>query len=412
MLSKSATCEAVGQFRALVMADEALADCLSRAETAERFADLVVRSASARGLSLAANDVHAAVRPDPLGLAGWSDAPADGAIWPPRPWLPIHVFALNDQHYVDWAHFGPEPLTDPFFEDSIRRALSRPFNRMFRYRMTLRDFLERADCEQSLSPSGFIFHLSRCGSTLAAQMFAGLPRNVVISEAAPIDFVVQHGRQCPEMPTHRHRELLIAMVAAFGRRRAGSERDYVIKLDSWHTLALPLFARAFPSVPWVFLYRDPVEVLVSQLRRRGVQTVPEIVPASLYGIDGVDGMASEEYCARVLGKISAAIIDGYRGGGGGGLLVNYRELPEAMWTRILPHFGMSCGEGERDIMQRAARHDAKAPNCEFSNDSAAKQREATETIRRFSNRHLDEVYRQLEALRHGGAPSVNPHLRK
>ena len=81
------------------------------------------------------------------------------------------------------------------------------------------------------------------------------------------------------------------MVAAFGRRRGGRERHYFIKLDSWHTLALPLFRRAFPSVPWVFLYRDPVEVLVSQMRQRGAQTVAEIIPPSFYGIDGSDGHA-------------------------------------------------------------------------------------------------------------------------
>lgn len=121
------------------------------------------------------------------------------------------------------------------------------------------------------------------------------------------------------------------LVMAYGRRRAGSERHTFVKLDSWHTLALPLFRRAFPSVPWLFLYREPIEVLVSQMRQRGTQMVAEIMPPSLYGIDNAGGMRAEEYCARVLNRICTAVIDNY--GAGGGLLVNYRELPGAIWTR-------------------------------------------------------------------------------
>ncbi len=99
------------------------------------------------------------------------------------------------------------------------------------------------------------------------------------------------------------------MVAAFGRKRSGRERHYVVKLDCWHTLALPLFRRAFPDVPWVFLYRDPVEVLVSQMRQRGMQMVPQYLPPGFYGIADTDATMDEDYCARVLGVICRAALD-------------------------------------------------------------------------------------------------------
>ena len=79
----------------------------------------------------------------------------------------------------------------------------------------------------------------------------------------------------------------------------------------------------------------------------GTQMVPDIVPASLYGIDGSYGGAADYY-ARVLARICQAALDHRRDGG---LLVNYRELPQAVFTTILPHFGMTCSEqGERDLM--------------------------------------------------------------
>src|ERR1700692_3108813 len=104
-------------------------------------------------------------------------------------------------------------------------------------------------------------------------------------------------------------------------RHSGAERHYFVKLDSWHALALPRFRRAFPNVTWLFLYRDPVEVMVSQIRQRGAQMVPEIVPPGLYGIDAFDFADLEAYSARVLAKICQAAAD--HAGAGGGLLVNY-----------------------------------------------------------------------------------------
>ena len=38
-----------------------------------------------------------------------------------------------------------------------------------------------------MRPSGFIFHMSRCGSTVISQMLAALAEHVVVSEAGPID---------------------------------------------------------------------------------------------------------------------------------------------------------------------------------------------------------------------------------
>lgn len=392
---------ALGRFAALVMADEALANTLNAEQSADQFAKLAIDCAAARGIALDPGDAFSATRPDPLGIGRWTVTPTVGSNWPGKDWLPIQVVSSGDRIYVDWAHFGATPLTEPFYEDSIRRALSRPFSRMFRYRMTIDDFIRHAESERSLAPNGFIFHMSRCGSTLAAQMLAAMPDNTVISEAAPIDAMVQISRATTAVPAERHAWHLRAMVAALGCRRAGNERHYVIKFDSWHALALPLFARAFPGVPWVFLYRDPVDVLVSQMRERGTQMIPEIVPPSLYGIDDFSGIPDMEYCARVLSRICGAAIDHHAAGGG--LLVNYRELPDAVFTKILPHFGLACDDGEREIMRRAARYDAKSPQFEFADDTETKQRQATIEIRAVTERHVGAAYRRLEALRIGAA---------
>lgn len=385
---------ALGQFRSLVMADTALQHTLVQAETGDRFVALALHIAGRNEILLAADDLWPALQPDPLGLARWTAAPANGVFWPPPPWLPIHVSTGNGRLWIDWAHFGSTPLTAPFFEDSIRRAMARPFNQLFHYRMTLDDFLAGGADEQVLPPSGFIFHMSRCGSTLVSQMLTAPPANQVVSEAAPIDAVIQLLHKLTDLPAEQQRAAMRAIVAAFGRRRSDAARHYVFKFDCWHALALPLLRRAFPTVPWVFLYRDPVEVLVSQRRQPGSQMVPDIVSPSFYGIDGYDGV--DEYHARVLAKICDAAVVGLRTGGG--LPINYRALPESVFTKILPHFGIGCSAPERQNMAQATRNDVKSPGSAFAGDSAIKQQEASARVRALAQRHLSDVYRRLEAL--------------
>jgi hypothetical protein len=147
-----------------------------------------------------------------------------------------------------------------------------------------------------------------------------------------------------------------------------------------------------------FLYRDPVEVLVSQLRIPGTQMLPGGIGPNLYGIERSYGPGTaEDYYARVLAKVTEPAAAQYFEGGG--LLVNYRQLPDALFTAILPHFGVACGEADRTAMMEAARYDAKTPGFEFEPDSGAKQQAATPTARAAADRWLGELYRRLEVLR-------------
>jgi hypothetical protein len=169
-----------------------------------------------------------------------------------------------------------------------------------------------------------------------------------------------------------------------------------------------LFRRAFPDVPWVFLYRDPAEVLVSQMRQRGMQMVPQFLPPGFYGIDWAERINDEDYCARVLGVICRAAIDHH--GSGGGLVLNYRQLPQGIWTTVLRHFGILCSEEERLGMQRAAQRDAKSPTVPFVGDTEAKQRAANANVRRAAERHVGAIYHRLEALSANLAPDGKPAL--
>jgi hypothetical protein len=394
-----ATASPLDRFRAIVFADTQLQLELSQPRDAAVFAELAARRARERGVRLGAEEIAQAARPDPLGLARWEAGPPLTDGWPEGDWLPVHIDG-GATPYVDWAHFAGAPLTAPFFEDARREAGARPFNALFRRRSSLAGFSAAATPARALIPSGLIFHMSRCGSTLVAQMLAASPRDTVISEAPPLDGAIQ--LEVLGAASGRDGGVVAAMVSALGRRQTATRGALFLKHDSWHVISLPLIRRALPRAPWVFLYRDPVEVLVSQARQPGMQIVPGMLPAQIIGTHA-PAMAADEYGAAVLGRICTAAGEAFAAGGG--LLVNYNELPGAFFTRILPHFGVAPGARTAEAMWRAAERDAKAPYAAFTPDGPAKRAEATPRQLELAARHMAAPYRRLEALRTGRARS-------
>jgi hypothetical protein len=297
---------------------------------------------------------------------------------------------------VEWCHLGDLRATDSFFEQTVDRAMRQPFNLLFGHRTPLHELATEQAQKADLNLAGLIFHMSRCGSTVVSQMLAALERNVVLSEPAALDQVVRLPARLPDMPQDRLVPLMRGMVAALGRKRY-AERDLFIKLDAWHVLLLPLFRRAFPTVPWVFVYREPLEVLSSLARSRPAQMLPGWISPSLLSPAAIAAAADiDAYAVQVLACYLRAAIDHLADGG---LLVEYRELPDI--GRIIDHLGLHYDEAELAAMRSAALQDAKSPRVRFRPDGAAKREEASEEMRLLAETHLAALHARLEAVRLG-----------
>lgn len=323
-----------------------------------------------------------------------------GAAAPGAGWLPVAAHWQDGGFAVDWCHFGATPLAEPFFGDSVARRLALPFNQLFRPQTPIAALGDWAARAPGLAPSGFVFHTSRCGSTLLAQLLAALPRSVVLSEAPPLDAVLRAGG--PEAPDEEERILWLRwMMSALGQKRRGDEQHLFVKFDCWHALDLPLIRRAFPGVPCLFLYREPVALLASHLRRRGAYTVPGLMPPALFGIDPAAAplMPPAEYCARVLASILGAALR--HADEADLLLVHYRDLPDALWGPIAAHFGIDCDDADRAALADVARHDAYAPGTVFV-PRTGRDAEPPEAAYAAAATWLDPLYRQLEARRLAG----------
>lgn len=317
-------------------------------------------------------------------------------------WLPIRLYVAEGTLWVDWCYRGDTQLHAGFFQDDVNTLLRAPFNLAFRRYTPIADMVAWAELGSigtGHAPlQALVAHTSRCGSTLVAQMLAHQPTHVVLSEPPLLDTLLDIGAQLPDVTREQHIRWLRALVYALGQTPR-NERHLVIKLDAWHVVQHELLSAAFPGVPWLFIYRDPIEIAVSQIESRASYMVPGLQPAlsRLAPRDEALLMGTEAHIAHVLGKFFAAGAVWCERGGA--RAVNYSELPGLMWRELLPLFGLSADSATVTSLQATALRSAKQPAQTFKPDAAGKQQRASATLRAAVSLHCQTSYDRLLALR-------------
>lgn len=313
--------------------------------------------------------------------------------------VPIRLYRHDSGVMVDWCYVGDRPCAEPFFQNTVHNLLQHPFRAMFRHQTPI-EFLEQwHSTHPGLMPAGFIFHMSHCGSTLVAQMLSLLPRNIVVSEPDPLEMILHQSIVAPQVPKEQQVQWLRWMVSALGQPRTGSEKHYFIKLDAFAVTRLDVVLCAFPDVPWVFVYRNPVEVLAPVLMQIPGVAIRGFTDPAFLGMDlaSVMSMPQDEYVAHLLAAYCASALRCLVGGRG--MLLNFRELPGAVWTSLAGHFGIEFSPAEIAQMQQRARFDAKTDQKQFTDDSERKRRQASARLHELAAKWLDPLYERLEAAR-------------
>ena len=288
--------------------------------------------------------------------------------------LPFRLDFETGGPQVEWIVTDGSRFTEPLFEQTLARLRrGNPANARTRRPRTPLNALR--DVAPGVPLAALIFHVSRCGSTLLAQMLAALPRNLVASEPQIIDDVLRINHQTPEATDDDRIAWLRGAVRALGQRPADGGERLFVKLSSWHILSLPLIQRAFPGVPMLFVHRHPVDVLVSLMRKPSLSIVRDTVTPGQLGLTVAarDALSREEHAAAVLGAHFRAAVE-HRDAL---VPVGYEQLPDAVW-KLIP--GCSFTGDERTRLLAAALFDAKDPEQHFTPDTTAKRREASPAI--------------------------------
>lgn len=279
-----------------------------------------------------------------------------------------HRLIPGEEWQVEWLQADDLRYTEPFFDETLRRWRRLPANREAPRRLTP---LRELAAGTGPAPDVIIFHVSRCGSTLLAQMLAALPHHTVLAEPPLFDEVLRLPRSRPATADAERVALLRGTVAALAQPHAATSRRLFVKLDSWHIFELPLVRRAFSRTPFLFLHRHPVEVLASLMRQTSVTLIRDTVRPEQMGLtrEQRDALAPVEHAAAILGaffRIAREHRSDLQS-------VDYTQLPAFVWE-AMP--GCTFDDAERAALIEASRRDAKNPGATFQPDSARKRAEA------------------------------------
>jgi hypothetical protein len=310
-------------------------------------------------------------------------------------WSPFRAGWSDGRMVVDWCHFGSRRFVEPFFYESVACAMTEPFNMAFQQRSPIEAL---ARLPPGVPIGGFIFHMSRCGSTLCTQALASLSKNIVLSEPAPVNAVIRAPEFGPAT-IDDSAGWLAGMINAFAQPRLGDERHLFVKFSAANTFDLPLVIRTFPEVPWIFLYRDPIEILASHQIEGSADFLPGAIPAQRLGLHGKEPwtLDAQRYQAHCLAGIGQAALSAGRQNPRS-LFVNYRELPDALWESLPPHIGFTLSESDRAAIVETTRRHAKRPDTRFVDDTAAKQR-AAEHLREMTEEIVGPTFAALDLVR-------------
>ncbi len=317
--------------------------------------------------------------------------------------LPIKLNFAGDVREVTWVDAQGLAFTEPFFEETIKRVKAEEPQRR-EFITGIEPLLRFANARHSLKPSGFIFHASRCGSTVVANALRQIEGSLVVAEPALLNTVLRlcflEGARSPEY--HAFRQLLLqSAFSALGQPFKGNERRFFIKFSHWNFNSIALLRKLFPAVPALFLFRHPVEIMVSNLTTQGsLLKLPSSPDDSVIltgaSLEEVERMGQEEFMARSLGRLfslAATHADNLN-------LLDYSDLSLAKLLDIIRYFGIPNAEIPVDALQRTLSLYSKdsSGTRSFVGDAAAKRAIASPLTHEMAEQWAMPAYERLRQL--------------
>ena len=312
--------------------------------------------------------------------------------------MPVDAVVVDGRPGLAWMNMSDVELKEPFFQQTVDRVREdEPWRGGV---FTEFDALLRLDQHlPRVRPSGFIFHSSRCGSTLVANACRALDDAVVLSEPNPIDKLVARfitDAAGDPVKESLYSVLLRAVVNALAYRDSAGEPRVFVKFSCCDVSQLKRIRRIWPDVPWVFLYRDPIETIVSNMTavpawlldedRRILAHITGTTPAA------VAEMSMEELCARSIGSFYSTA---HSLANDNSMLLNYNQLSI---TDVLGFFNVSPSAEELERITSGSRIYSKEASGgrDFVPDAKTKQHSASDRIRQFAQQFAIGPYQLLE----------------
>lgn len=258
------------------------------------------------------------------------------------------------------------------------------------------------------------FHESRCGSTLVANALLAMDpsKHRTYTESQPGSQALRQicgdgkpGRRCTD---DQAAAILRDTVHLMSRSDDPREERVFFKFQSITSKNINIFKRAFPKVPWLFVYRDPVQVMMSHIkddptlkRAKCVATQFRNTPTDIKNIAKRHGrvareMIPEEYCAAHLAAITEGAV---RELNEYAIPMSYDGLIERLRGEVLPRiWGRALTDDEVGNIRRVSQTYSKGRGDrykDFRGDSDQKEAAASDAVKAAAALILEPSYVEL-----------------
>ena len=278
----------------------------------------------------------------------------------------------DDPSLCEWLFTGDNNFNKPFFGESISECKQLKENgSRFKCIAQIEMLPLWASALEAIPyPAAIIFHVSRCGSTLVSQLLDLKKEHMVLSEVPFFDDLLRLPFKDKLIGPDETARYLTATVQLYANSPIKKPTHVFIKTDSWHLYYYAQLRKMYPKTPFILLYRHPWEVIMSQQRRRGIQSVPGILEPTLFGI--TETQAEEynldKYMANVLFSYFDKMIE-MTTADPLALPVNYAEGSIPILKKIYTAAGINFDEATQKEMEERAGFHGKYPEQKFNEEN-------------------------------------------
>ena len=311
--------------------------------------------------------------------------------------IPVDIDLENKR--LIWMNIGDYHFSESFFFVSIEKLLK---IRIYSFASDLSVLDSDITIVDSIYPSGFIFHIGRCGSTLLSKALARSHDNLVISEAPPHFLIWSIWNEDWVKPFIYNEEIIRRyknLILSIGRKRRSSYKAHFIKFTTFNILYLDFIREVFPDVPIIFIYRDPAEVMVAYAEQGpGWQNLKDtafgafVAGCSLNEVKTMsDQMFHEHFLYQFMSASLEATPDRLT-------FINYKQLTPDNLGLILKVLNYSPNIDDIEPMKEQFKYYAKIDDrrVRFTSDIATKRQKITPAIEKLVGLRLFKLYEQLE----------------
>jgi hypothetical protein len=313
-------------------------------------------------------------------------------------WVPVEILAENWMPYafhpraaeVSWC-LPAGRAVQPFHDEYVTHCRQTLVNALVSPRSSVRSLLDYAcGLRNWVEPVGFIFHLSRCGSTLVSGCLAELDNCSVISESLLLtEIMLTHNLEPAD------KKLLLRLCLQLQGRTAQQQSAVIVKWNAWDLCHWERIQQIWPGVPALLLAREPVEILASHARSTGRHMSGDPALAHVHEVFSCPENAGNPLNFRIavlevlMTKMLQMRADPTT------FLLDYSELDEFSMLKIFSEFGMSVDTGQQAIWRRRMNHYSKNPSVVFHSDSTEKRHRLPEQQVTFIKHALTAMYEKL-----------------